>query len=289
MENESTGRKMMEGHLLFYGEGHDGGIPGLTLKDQVNLDKDHFTLPPRSTVPELWGTLPRPQADSCIGYVTATMRRHDPPLMKPFSREEDEIAEWYSVVHHSDTHFPILTAQWKAAISGDHQIDARLQAARDGAPLVNYMHRFYLYAYPDRDPSQLETCHVSLTTEMISSYLRLRWREVDSVDDEVYYRMEPIESAHLHKLRDVAATRKVLHNYIDYTIGERLKSIKAALCPFWQNRPARRARRRQSQSSTTASSLNLQFDMPMTPSTSSRGEENASATKRLKRTLNNGM
>lgn len=95
MENESTGRKIMERHLLFYGEGHAGGISGLTLKDQVNLNKDHLPPAPRSTVPELWGTLPRPQPDSCIGYVTPTeARKHDPPLMMPFSREEDDIAEW---------------------------------------------------------------------------------------------------------------------------------------------------------------------------------------------------
>ncbi|KAL5401473.1 hypothetical protein PMIN03_011489 [Paraphaeosphaeria minitans] len=104
--------------------------------------------------------------------------------MMPFSREEDDIESGallfllftnaladpihrYGVLHHSDTHFPFLTAQWKAAMSGDNRIDARLQAARDGALIVNYMHQFYSYTYPDRDPSQLETCHVSPTTEMI--------------------------------------------------------------------------------------------------------------------------
>jgi hypothetical protein len=190
----------------------------------------------------------------------------------------------YNVVHHSNMHFPFLTAQWKAAISGDKQIDARVQAARDGALIVNYMHHFYSHAYPDRDPSQLETCHVSLTTEMITSYVWLHWREVDLVDGEVYYRMEPIDLAHLHKLRDVAETRKILHNYIDYAMGERLTSIKAALSPFWQNRPARPARRRQSQSSTTTSSLNLQFDMPITPLSRS-----ASPTKKQKRAWNDGV
>jgi hypothetical protein len=113
----------MEGHLLFYGESHAGGIPGLTLKDQVNLNKDHLPPPPRATVAELWGTLPRPQPDSCIGYITATeAMTHNPPLTMPFSREEDGIAEWYSVVHHSDTCFPFLTAHWKAAMFGDNQI-----------------------------------------------------------------------------------------------------------------------------------------------------------------------
>ncbi|EDU42318.1 predicted protein [Pyrenophora tritici-repentis Pt-1C-BFP] len=33
----------------------------------------------------------------------------------------------------------LLTAQWKAAMSSDNQINARLQAARDGALIVKYM------------------------------------------------------------------------------------------------------------------------------------------------------
>jgi hypothetical protein len=138
----------------------------------------------------------------------------------------------YSVDHHSDTHFPFLTAQWKAAMSGDNRIDARLRAAHDGTLIINYMHQFYPYGYPDCDSSQLETCHVSLTTETISFYRLRQWREVDSVDGEVYYRMEPIDSAHLHKFKDVAETRKILHNYMDYAMGEHLKSIKAALPSF---------------------------------------------------------
>jgi hypothetical protein len=47
-----------------------------------------------------------------------------------------------------------------------------------------------------------------------------------------YYGMGPIESAHLHQSRDVAEMWKILHNYIDYPAGERLKSVKAALSPF---------------------------------------------------------
>jgi hypothetical protein len=104
MENESTGRRMMEGHLLFYSEAHADGMPGLTLKDQVNLVRDYLPPPPRPTVPELWGTLPRPQPDSCLGYITATeAKTHNPPLLMPFSREEDDIAEWCVV--HSPSHY----------------------------------------------------------------------------------------------------------------------------------------------------------------------------------------
>lgn len=170
-------------------------------------------------------------------------------------------------------------------MSGENQIDARFQAARDGALIVNYMHQFYSHAFPDQHPSQLETCHVSLTTDMISSYIWLHWREVDPIDGEVFYRMESIESALLHKLRDVAETRKVLHNYIEYAMGERLQSIKAGLSPFWQNRPARPAARRHSQSSTTASSLNSEYNIPMKPTRTNRGVQDSSPTEDLKRTM----
>jgi hypothetical protein len=61
---------------------------------------------------------------------------------------------------------------------------------------------------------------------------------VDSVDDEVYYRMEPIDSAHSRKVMDVAETRKIPRNYMDYEMGEHLKSIKAGLPLF--DRPGRR-------------------------------------------------
>jgi hypothetical protein len=37
---------MIERHLLFSGGADAGGVPGLTPKDQVNLNKDHLPLPP---------------------------------------------------------------------------------------------------------------------------------------------------------------------------------------------------------------------------------------------------
>lgn len=96
VQNEITARKLMEEHILFRGEGYSGGIKGLTLKDQVNLVKDYLPKPPRVTVPELWGSLARPQPDSCIGYITATeATTHTPAFAMPFTREEDDMADWY--------------------------------------------------------------------------------------------------------------------------------------------------------------------------------------------------
>jgi hypothetical protein len=62
-------------------------------------------------------------------------------------------------------HFPFLTAQWKSANSGMGYLHASIQAARDGALIVNYMHRFYSLAYPNCPPTPLETAHFLVTTE----------------------------------------------------------------------------------------------------------------------------
>jgi hypothetical protein len=95
LENEITARKMLEEHLLFRGQAHSDGIRGLTLKDQVNLIKDFLPTPPRVTVSELWGSLARPQPDSCLGYITATeAMAHSPALAMPFTREEGDMADW---------------------------------------------------------------------------------------------------------------------------------------------------------------------------------------------------
>jgi hypothetical protein len=149
-----------------------------------------------------------------------------------FTNALADLLHRYSVVHHSDTHFPFLAAHRKPV---DNQIDTRLQAARDGALML----------------SSLTTCTSSIlvrtltatrrrsrhgstspTTETIASYIQLHWREVNLVDGEVYYRTKPIESAHLDKLSDVTRTWKILYNYLDYAMRERLKSIKAPLARF---------------------------------------------------------
>jgi hypothetical protein len=104
VENEITARKMMEEHILFRGEGYPGGIKGMTLKDQVNLVKSFLPEPPRVTVAGLWGSLVRPQPDSCIGYITATeATTHAPALVMPFTCVEDDIADWYVIFSSSSS------------------------------------------------------------------------------------------------------------------------------------------------------------------------------------------
>jgi hypothetical protein len=136
----------------------------------------------------------------------------------------------YNVVYNAETHFPFLTAQWKSAIFGENQVHASLQAARDGALIVNYMHQFYSLAYPNRPPTQLQTCHFSTTTEIYTYMLWIHWREVDPDDGEVYFRMEEVETARMNKLEDVREVRKILHNYLDFSLGERYYSSRTSNC-----------------------------------------------------------
>jgi hypothetical protein len=93
--------------------------------------------------------------------------------------------------------------------------------------------------------------------------------------------MEEVEMARMNKLNDVLEVRNFLHNYIDFALGERLKSIKQALPEFWPNRPEKKVKRSRSQTSATVSVSELRFDLPMTPA--SVGEN--MAVKRTKRTL----
>ncbi|KAH9876390.1 hypothetical protein J1614_003869, partial [Plenodomus biglobosus] len=87
----------------------------------------------------------------------------------------------------------------------------------------------------------------------------------EPVDGEVYYRMEPTWSAHLHNSGDEPEMRKRTSEvYQGGALGRR-------------------------DGSTTASNFILQFDMPMTPSSSSRGGENAFPTKKRKRLRTDGM
>ncbi|KAF2733706.1 hypothetical protein EJ04DRAFT_577407 [Polyplosphaeria fusca] len=284
--SESLAQLVLEEHILFRGESEarTSGVKYLTIQKQVNLVKDYLPKPPYATIPALFGALARPQPDSCIGYITAdNAGKYHPELATPFTREEDSIADCrgINVVHNAPTHFPFLTAQWKSGQTGECQIQASVQAARNGALIVNYMHQFYLLAYPNRAPTPLETCHFSMTTECYTIILWIHWREVNPMDGQVYFRMEEVEMARMRKLDDVLEVRKILKNYIDFAMGERLRSIKKALPAFWPNRHNIKAIIK-SRNSTARSTSEPQLDMPMTPSDTGNLDE--VAPKKMKRT-----
>lgn len=93
--------------------------------------------------------------------------------------------------------------------------------------------------------------------------------------------------ARMGKLNDLLDMRRILHNYLDFAFGERLRLIKDALPTLWPNRPGRRAKKTKSQSSTTVSGSELRFDLPITPSSTVGESMNRDTVppKRIKRKL----
>jgi hypothetical protein len=89
------------------------------------------------------------------------------------------------------------------------------------------------------------------------------------------------------KLNDLQEVRGILHNNIDFAMGERLRSIKEALPAFWPNRPENKVKRTRSQTSATVSVSDLRLDMPMTPTRNVEQSANGDvvAAKREKRKL----
>ena len=51
-------------------------------------------------------------------------------------------------------------------------------------------------------------------------------------DGEVYTRIEQVEIARMSKLDDLLELRLILHNYLNFALGEQLASIKTALPAF---------------------------------------------------------
>jgi hypothetical protein len=151
------------------------------------------------------------------------------------------------------------------------------------------MHQFYSTTYPGRDPTPLETCHFSVTIEGYTIMIWMHWREVHPENGEIYFRMEIVHRAFLDVLTDMLEFRKILHNYVDYAMGERLRSIKEALPVFWSNLQKNKggASKSQSVATTSVSELppDLRRSMPVFPS-SSAGESASGdvvPTKKTKR------
>lgn len=122
-------------------------------------------------------------------------------------------------------------------------------------------------------PAKRQACAIEAVTppagrscEGYTIIFWIHWREINPEDGEVYWRMEELDTARMSKLDDLVHMRNMLHNYLDYALGERLSSIKKALPAFWPNRPEKRVNSTRSQSSATGSELRL--DMLLTPSTS---------------------
>ncbi|KAF2787137.1 hypothetical protein K505DRAFT_367608 [Melanomma pulvis-pyrius CBS 109.77] len=57
---------------------------------------------------------------------------------------------------------------------------ASLQGAHDGATIVRYLYEFDASA--GCMPSDIDTCHFSVTCDTLTAYLFVHWRQIDPAD-----------------------------------------------------------------------------------------------------------
>jgi hypothetical protein len=124
---------------------------------------------------------------------------------------------------------PFLTSQWKTTSSGENIATAQIQAARDGASIVNYFYTFYTIANGSALSPAL-ACHFSLVYDLNVGEIWIHWQE-----DNDYY-MEHLHSFFLRDQSQLLEARGLLKNILKHSVQDRLLAIKEAIPRFAQKR-----------------------------------------------------
>ena len=102
--------------------------------------------------------------------------------------------------------------------------------ARDGAILCHTMYCLLLDAHRPQKPSAISTCHLSVACDMRTYAVYLHWcKPCDESDERLEFRMQSVLDGMLKKERDVADSRLLIRNWVDWALRDRLNSIKEAL------------------------------------------------------------
>ncbi|KAF2622115.1 hypothetical protein BU25DRAFT_352826, partial [Macroventuria anomochaeta] len=231
-QNERGGIKQIEPCFLFRGEAEADdrvlGVPLIYSKDEINLSRSFLPQASSDTITKTWGDLSQPRPDAAIGYITrGDADNAVPHSQTAFSSEEEDILDRYQLTQYM--HFSFLTSQWKMPNSNQNHSHAHNQATRDGAVIVNYLHKFYSMAY-GREPSATETCHFSLTCDLLNGNIFVHWWDRD------VHHMELVFEFSLRKEVEVQEARLILWKIVSYATTERLESIRAALPAFEERR-----------------------------------------------------
>jgi hypothetical protein len=213
--------------LLFEGEAEDEeemihSVP------EVNLNRAYLPLAPDMTVTADVGKLTQPRPDTVIAYITsqaAELADVKPALLLD---EERALAK---VPLSGKLHFPFLTCQWKSQSGSETHYHASLQGARDGATIVRYLYEFY--ASTGCSPSNIDTCHFSITCDTLTAILFVHWRQINPADgSSIQYCMKKIAQAFLDPMdgdEQLTNMRKYMRNILDFAVTTRLNKIKAAI------------------------------------------------------------
>jgi hypothetical protein len=205
--------------------------------------------------------------------------RGSPSTFLLFSAPTPTLTSYRSYRLTTFMHFPFLTSQWKSAAGSETYYHAENQAARDGSTIVNHLHNLFYEAY-GRKPNAVEASHVSVTCDMQAVQVWIHWREETS--EGVQHYMRSFARAFLCDVPQLQDVRSVLWNVLRYYMGPRLENIKAALPLWWKNSGSKGQVRGASVSAPSVASSSkssatlpqsLQFQAPLTPSSTSGDSE----------------
>ena len=141
-----------------------------------------------------------------------------------------------------------MTCQWKGHIGSEGLFEASLQGARDGACIVNYLREFYESA--GQPLSVVDTCHWSVTCDMVNARLWIHWAEPDVKSNTLKHHMRLVDHQPLRAPMDptnaaMATFRQYLRNILIWSLDARLKKIKAAIPLIQQNSAPGSSNKRQ--------------------------------------------
>lgn len=197
----------------------------------TQFERAYSPLPPTALVEKQYGTFPQPRPDRCVGYASQAFP------------EDHELAVVNRECISPGVSNPFLTAQFKRSIGGEGMLQAKLQSARDGASVNNYLHKLYTNA-GQPNPSMVDTCHFSVTCDFDTARLWVHFRLDGSAGP--FYHMAHVAKTWLEgederpqgqqSASDLELFRKYIRNIYDYALETRLDRIKQAVTDVYNSK-----------------------------------------------------
>ncbi|KAF2437704.1 hypothetical protein P171DRAFT_437713 [Karstenula rhodostoma CBS 690.94] len=253
----------------------EASFPGVAADFKCRLSR--ALLPPGSVeVRRAYGALAQPEADCSYGY--ATRYRTAAPSSPVFTSQQETKLHAAGLDISSLQLFPFLTAQWKRPSGTEGIHHAQTQSARDGAAIVNLLHRLH-----GPNAALADTCHFSCATdgEQVQFFVHWRAAELDGDAPVAVHYMKWLDSLSMRKPADMRKARNVIKNIAAYAVGPRLAAIGAAIdaCAIPQQK---RHAPTESDAAPTAVPAGIPADAPAGLFPSPRSSVSSRPTRRQK-------
>ncbi|KAJ8117198.1 hypothetical protein OPT61_g1538 [Boeremia exigua] len=232
MKSEAKVISMICKYLMFREAYHElDGEEFISQSPEVYLEKIYVAHEDKER------SLSQPRAHVANGYVAVRQQEASNGLLRSlFTLEQELIIREDSI--NDEVLFPWLTGHFKSAM-GESIEAAKLQCARDGVAVNNYLRSFFGRAGIPFD--EVSTMHWSIACNVTTAQLFCHWQ-----DDQGGYNMRCFCSANLgasifnqDRNDHMVFMRKCLRNLLEYAQHERIDKIKEAISAIQLARDAK--------------------------------------------------